>query len=180
MELGDLTVSLRDCGQLRSGCGMETDTRKGRPFRGRLTRTVPALIIAILVIGLSPTASVALRAEPMGQHHAGEYYLKGACAGDKAVKRFSWRVWLGRDTIRMTEVQRRLPEIKRYTRDYAESVEAWVEHLRKPPAGVAQGGTHAEQAARVSQWTIRKPFAAGCTGQFGERIGQMVASLKGL
>lgn len=70
----------------------------------------------------------------MTKQWAGRYYLKGACAVTHAQNRFSWRIWLGRDSIPLREVQRRLPQVKKATRDYVRGEQKWIKHLRQPPA----------------------------------------------
>jgi hypothetical protein len=103
------------------------------PHMRKIAFVLVALAVALGLLA-GPAEGQATSDQDMGRQWAGSYYLRGACTNAHAFNGFNWRVWLGRDTIPLREVQRRLPEIKRLTAGLARAERQWVEHLRQPPA----------------------------------------------
>jgi len=105
-----------------------------------------ALVVTLVVLGSVLVVPSAQAVDRMTVHRAGNYYLTHACAVSKAINRFNWRIWLGRDWITTREIQRRLPQIKRETRLLVKAERGFATRLRKPPAAWP---TEVEQPVKV-------------------------------
>lgn len=94
-------------------------------------------LIAALLLGLAATtltaAPATARAE-MSETRAGRYYMQIACPLGAAANTFYKKVWKGRQTISKREVRRRLPELKKLTKAYANADAKFARRLFNPPA----------------------------------------------
>lgn len=104
---------------------------RGGTMRWRLA--LGSALLAVVASLLAPSPSSHAAAGTMGKQRAADYYMDSVCPANRAANRFSWRVWLGRDSITYREIRRRLPEIRRETRLYRDALRKSAAALKNPP-----------------------------------------------
>jgi len=99
------------------------------------------IVVAATLLGtawglglLGPASAQSRQAEErMTTEAAAEYFLDIRCKQSAAIYRFNESVFRGRNFIRRPEVQRRLPELRRYAGRLGEATYAFARRLVNPP-----------------------------------------------
>lgn len=133
-------------------------------------RLIAALTLVFAMTLLAPTANATpADTEEMGVESAGAYLIKHLCKAGRADDRFEQRVWGERKTISHAEVRRRLPEIKRHTRTFADAYFDLALALDQPPAAwPAEASSLADRlASSYLTYSSRLYSAAAATFQQG-------------
>src|SRR5688500_3711736 len=100
-----------------------------------MRRLIVAVTLALAVALLTPPANATSSdTGEMSVERAGTYLINQLCKRSRASDVFYKKVWRGHKTISLSDVRRRLPEVKRHTRAFAEANFDLALALENPPA----------------------------------------------
>lgn len=97
-------------------------------------------VLAMIVCSVAMSLSVTLVGSParaegeMSQQRAGAYYLKHACRSAAADKVYFRSIFKGAKSISVSEVKRRLPELRKISAKNSRAQYEWAKRLLNPPA----------------------------------------------
>lgn len=97
-------------------------------------RRMISLVVAGFLVAMMLTAAPSQAANEMGTTRAGNYFNKHSCRGKAAASKWFKVVFHGESSIPMSEVRRRLPELKRETRKLGRAYDTFGQKILNPPA----------------------------------------------